>query len=193
MNVELLPVFIDIAVGLGTLMGGVFALWLAFRKHITAWWAPYKAGIEGMAALPEMHLRLDTIHSEMQILVSSQRVMMDANETVGTFEAEPDGKNAIVNATYARWLGCDKSDLLRWGFINFIHPEDRDVVRDELELAKKEIRSYRIQHRLMDTSGNVFWVEKCGSPLPEIGETIKWMGTVRKIDAPLKEKRSSIR
>lgn len=182
MDIQLIPIFFDIAIGLGTVAGILATGWLAFRKRICAWFAPYKAAFAGMAELPEIRAGIAEMRQEMQLIVSGHRVMMDANDSVATFETDPTGRTTAVNATYARWLNVSKENLLGWGFINYVYPADRDHLREELELARHEARSFRIEIRMVTSAGHVFWIEKSGTPIPETGETVKWVGTVRKID-----------
>lgn len=184
MEADLIATLIDIAIGIGVFVGMVAVPLGVFHKRIASWWRLFS---QAGPAIQRIEQRQDSMDKAMNLRLSlieaSQRLTLDANDQVATFETDALGRNVLVNATYARWLGCDKTDLLGWKFLNFVVPEDQDKVREELALAHKEARPFRIEHGMRTRDGKVFRVEKVGSPLPDPGVPVKWIGTIRRIGA----------
>ncbi|GAB3744779.1 PAS domain-containing protein [Lysobacter olei] len=188
-----LATVLDIAIGLATLLGMVGsaagAAWLFFRKRLSHWWSPYRAGIEAMQEVPAMRRSIDAgrqeieqVRASMGMLTMTVRARGDANVDAAEFECGPDGANTYVNQTYARWLGVGKAELTGWGWINFIAPEDRDIVRAEWASCRAEHRPYRIRHSMVDSDGVRFRVETLATPIPDAPPAQQWIGVMRRID-----------
>lgn len=183
---------VDIAIGLATLIGiiasGVATVWLFFRKRLKAWWGPYRKGLDGMAELPSMRKSMDAGRQEIAGLsqqVGMMNLMMrargDINIEAAEFECAADGSNTYVNQTYARWLGVGKSELLGWGWVNFIHPDDRDAVRREWDQCRTEHRVYNRRHRIVDSDGGAILVDTLATPIPEAPPAKQWIGVMRRV------------
>lgn len=183
---------IDIAIGLATLLGivasGFGAVWLFFRKRMKSWWAPYKRGLDGMSELPAMRKSMDAGRKEIAVLSQqvgilnlTMRARGDNNIEAAEFECGEDGSNTYVNQTYARWLGVGKAELLGWGWINFIYPDDREAVRREWDLCRAEHRTYNRRHRLVDSDGGVILVDTLATPIPDAPPAKQWIGVMRRV------------
>lgn len=187
-----LQTIVDIAIGLATLFGilasGAGAVWLFFRKKLNAWWSPYRKGIEGMAELPSVRKIVEASRKEIAGLtqqVGMMNLMMrargDINIEAAEFECAADGANTYVNQTYARWLGVGKAELLGWGWVNFIHPDDRDGVRREWDLCRAEHRVYRLRYRIVASDGEVIPVDTIATPVPDAPPAKQWIGVMRRV------------
>lgn len=183
---------VDIAIGLATLFGilasGAGAVWLFFRKKLRSWWHPYRMGIEGMAELPSVRRSVEAGRQEIMGLtqqVGMMNLMMrargDINIEAAEFESGADGANTYVNQTYARWLGVGKAELLGWGWVNFIHPDDRDGVRREWDLCRQEHRVYNRRHRIVDSDGAEMLVDTIATPVPDAPPAKQWIGVMRRV------------
>lgn len=183
---------VDIAIGLATLTGivagGVGTVWLFFRKKLRSWWGPYRKGLEGMAELPSIRKSVEASRQEIGGLtqqVGMMNLMMrargDINIEAGEFECGVDGSNTYVNQTYARWIGVGKSELLGWGWVNFVHPDDRDGVRREWDLCRTEHRVYNRRHRIVDSDGLVILVDTLATPIPDAPPAKQWIGVMRRV------------
>lgn len=187
-----LQTVVDIAIGLATLLGivasGVGAVWLFFRVRLQKWWAPYRSGIEGMAELPGVRRSVQAARQEIAGLtqqVGMMNLMMrargDINIEAAEFESGQDGSNTYVNQTYARWLGVGKQELLGWGWVNFVHPDDRDGVRREWDLCRAEHRVYNRRHRMIDSDGAELLVDTIATPVPDAPPAKQWIGVMRRV------------
>ena len=183
---------VDIAIGLATLIGivasGVGTIWLFFRKRLRAWWAPYRKGIDGMAEMPSLRHSVNAGRQEITGLANQvgmlnlmMRARGDINIEAAEFECAADGSSTYVNQTFARWLGVGKAELLGWGWVNFVHPDDREAVRREWDLCRAEHRVYNRRLRLVDSDGDVIQVDALAIPIPDAPPAKQWIGVLRRV------------
>lgn len=170
-----LQTLIEIGTGVVTFLvaasGALGSVWLFFRRRLRAWWMPYREGIQGMSKLPELS---DEVHL---LVMKMQARWNTAPEAM--FECDRDGRNVEVNRAYARMLGATDDELRGYGFINFIHPDDRATVRAEWEACRREHRTYEVRHRMVTSAGKVLQVVTTCCPVPDAPPPRAWMGTVR--------------
>lgn len=68
------------------------------------------------------------------------------------------------------------------GFLNAIHPEDRDAVNSAYSLSLANRERYEITHRLQMADGRIKWVtERCSSSFDSEGKPIRSIGTIQDI------------
>ncbi|MDP2102996.1 MAG: PAS domain S-box protein [Methylotenera sp.] len=68
------------------------------------------------------------------------------------------------------------------GFLDAIHPEDRDAVNQAYDLSLKTREPYEITHRLLMEDGRVKWVtERCTSYFNDDNKPVRSVGTVQDI------------
>ena len=130
-------------------------------------------------------VRQDVAHLTTRIAVTeaTSRAKADGDMTVASFECFPDGSNAFVGDTYARWLDCDTEDLIGWGYMSYVHPDDRATVRDEIEHCITEVRKFGLRYRLGSATVPYFTVETSARPIIVDGHAVRWIGASRKVDA----------
>lgn len=177
--------FIDIAIGVVTLLstvaGALGTAWVFFRKRIREWWRPYREGLQGAAAVPRLQSSIGVVENAVRLMTMHIRAQGDTDIERGHFETDESGANTYVNLTYARWLGVGKAELLGWGWVNFIHPEDRARVRAEWEACRAEHRVYNLRFRMLDADGGTFMVDVMATPIPENPPAKRWLGVVRRV------------
>ncbi|MGH8073668.1 MAG: PAS domain-containing protein [Lysobacter sp.] len=177
--------FIDIAIGAVTLLGSLAsagaAVWLFFRKKLRRWWAPYRAGFEGMSEVPALRSDVADVRKSIGMLAMQVRARGDVNIEQAEFEADATGANTYANLTYARWLGVGKAELLGWNWVNFLHPEDRLAVRREWDSCREEHRVYSMRYRMIDADGEEFTVDAIATPIPEAPPAKQWLGVIRRV------------
>lgn len=127
----------------------------------------------GQARMASMQATLTDLHLEI-------KARGDLNIDAAEFTCAHDGEVTNVNLTFARWLGVDKSELLRWGWINYIHPDDRDRVRAEWQSCIKEHRTLNIKYRIVEVDGDVTNVHAVATPIPDAPPARQWVGVIRK-------------
>ena len=175
----------DIAGAVATILGSIGlsggAIWLAFRKRLAAWWCPYKEGLEGAAKVPELVRDVERMSASLHLLSLHVRARGDIDIETAQFEANAEGANTYVNLTYARWLGIGKAELMGWGWVNFVHPDDRIRVRKEWDACRLEHRKYNVRFRFLDTGGEAFMVDALATPIPDAPPAKQWIGVLRRV------------
>lgn len=185
---------IDLAIGGATLLGMIAssatAVFLVFRRRIRRWWTPYRSGLDALSEVPAMREGIDAcqsnlaeVRASMGLIAMHMRARSDINIRAAEFETGEDGANTYVSQTYARWLGVGKNELLGWGWVNFIHPEDRARVRREWDQCRVEHRVYTARHRIVTSDGDVIDVETLVSPIPDSPPAMSWLGVMRKVSS----------
>jgi PAS domain S-box-containing protein len=70
------------------------------------------------------------------------------------------------------------------GFLQCVHPEDRQYVVDSVDACVNEGRDYDIEHRIVWSDGTVRWVSEVGDVVrDEDGKAIRMLGVVQDITA----------
>lgn len=101
---------------------------------------------------------------------------------VGIFRTDANGETNYVNS---RW--CEISQLsfegaLRNGWLNAVHPDDRDILDFNWRQTTTERASSRVEYRFLHPDGSIAWV--IGQAVPqkdENGQTLGYIGTVTDI------------
>lgn len=123
--------------------------------------------------IAHMQATLTDLHLEI-------KARADLDIDAAEFTCAQDGSVTSVNLTFARWLGVDKAELLRWGWINYVHPDDRDRVRSEWAACIKEHRTLNIKYRLVEVDGDISNVHAIATPVPDAPPARQWVGVIRK-------------
>lgn len=150
-------------------------------RRLTSWaWAPVAEQLAKRdQLLREMREDLGIVRQQMSVVVGTIRVQTDSNEDVGFFECDAGGKNTYVSATYARWMGATREDLMAWGFITFTHPEDRGPVLREWALCREQHRDYRGTPRMGPPGGPYRTFSVIVRPIPKAPPAVAWAGSIR--------------
>lgn len=154
-------------------LGSVLAVAFAIFAIILVWNRTLRRQIvlrqQAETALRESEERLKEAQQISQIgnweldLVKGRLLWSD--EIFRLFEIEPDK----FQATYE-------------GFLNAIHPEDRDAVNSAYTRSLQDRKPYEITHRLQMPDGRIKWVtERCNSFFDAEGKPIRSIGTVQDI------------
>ncbi len=113
--------------------------------------------VEVAAAQLGLALGQALLHQETKELVEHHTMLLD-NDLVGIYVIQ-DGRLAYVNAGFCRMAGYATDELLGRDPLDLVHPEDREMVRQNLarRLAGEEIPPYRF--RGIHKDGSVVHVE----------------------------------
>jgi PAS domain S-box-containing protein len=108
--------------------------------------------------------------------------------------ARVNGDLNYVNQTFVNFAGRNKESLTEWGWIDLIHPDDRDA---HVNAWKKSIMSaepFEAEHRLQDHTGDYRWHLTRALPMyNDASEITQWIGTMtdihdhKQVEAFLKE------
>ncbi|WP_338503935.1 PAS domain S-box protein [Sphingomonas kaistensis] len=95
------------------------------------------------------------------------------------FVTDSDGGNRYVNETFATFSGLPKEQLLGKGWLQLLHPDDRDRTLAAWADANAQDRPYEVEYRLRNHAGDYRWIAARALRIPasdgEGGE--QWVGT----------------
>jgi two-component system CheB/CheR fusion protein len=92
--------------------------------------------------------------------------------------AQPDGAFDYLSSQWVDYTGLPAAGQLRWGWLDQIHPEDRERVRDEWRAAVKASVLFTSDLRIRSADGAYRWFRTRATPLRNsAGAVTKWYGT----------------
>ena len=101
---------------------------------------------------------------------------------VGIFRTDADGQTTYVNPQWSQISGLSFEDAIGNGWLNVVHPADREKVVKEWETSTEmEVNSYS-EYRFIRPDGKIAWVK--GQAVPDRnaeGEIIGYIGTITDI------------
>jgi diguanylate cyclase (GGDEF)-like protein/PAS domain S-box-containing protein len=77
---------------------------------------------------------------------------------VGIFQTDPDGSFVFVNDRWCEYSGLSKEESLGAGWLNVIHPEDRERVVTEWTESVRDHRDFELEYRLLRPDGETIWL-----------------------------------
>jgi PAS domain S-box-containing protein len=80
-----------------------------------------------------------------------------------------DGYFKRLNPAWLTALGYDTAEMLAKPFLEFVHPEDREITISELEILKKGQFVVKFENRYLCKDGNYKWLSWAASPFAEEG------------------------
>jgi PAS domain S-box-containing protein len=160
-------------------IGAAFSAWAVHQreklgKAFAAW---RKQRRDRASAWPALLDAVASIQGQLGLLQAMVRAQSDL-ATEGSFECDPQGRNEMVNRTYARLLGVGQGDLLGLRWKDFIHPDDAVAF---LEANAKSLAEHRLFHkrvRMVRSDGDVITVDVTILPHPETPPATRWFGKI---------------
>lgn len=173
------------------IVGGISSLAIALWGYIGIVLKRNDAKLHEFAALPKT---LATVHAALEVAQNSMtslkatltdvhlelRARGDLNIDAAEFSCDHDGSVTNVNQTFARWLGVGKMELLGWGWINYVHIDDREHIRHEWQACIKEHRVFNVRYRLVEADGDITHVHTVATPIPDAPPARQWVGVIRR-------------
>ncbi|HEY9873772.1 MAG TPA: PAS domain S-box protein [Candidatus Obscuribacterales bacterium] len=99
--------------------------------------------------------------------------------------AQADGSINEFNYPWYEYTGLTGAESLYWGFLQAVHPQDRDRLLTTVKQASIERQSYEIECRLLGADGTGQWFRGQATPvLGADGEVLEWVGTYSKTTDP---------
>jgi PAS domain S-box-containing protein len=104
------------------------------------------------------------------------------NAPVGIFETDIAGVCTYVNKRISEITGMPEEDLLREGWVNGVHPDDRLRVTTTLGQAVQDKHGFKAEYRFVNETRGVRWVISEGVPiLDDNGALNGYIGTTHDI------------
>jgi len=98
---------------------------------------------------------------------------------VGIFITDGDGSCLHVNPRWSELTGCVEADALGDGWTSALHPDDREEVFREWEVAAEEHRAFHLEYRFQHPDGHVVWVlGNARRLLDDDGQPDGYLGTI---------------
>jgi two-component system response regulator len=101
---------------------------------------------------------------------------------VGIFRTDAEGRTTYVNPRWCQIAGLDAAQAAGFGWLEAVHPDDRERVRRGWENAAGDRRTSYSDYRFLRADGSVSWV--MGQAIPEIdpeGRVVGFVGTITEI------------
>jgi PAS domain S-box-containing protein len=131
-------------------------------------------------------LELAELAAARESLLRRYRSLVDAT-SAAVWIREPDGSAAEDSPSYRAVTGQAPHEYAGWGFLDAIHPTDRQDKRAAWEAAVARARtgeeaSFEHVHRLRTAGGGYRWFRSRAVPVREDGRLVEWVGTETDID-----------
>ncbi|PKP52521.1 MAG: hypothetical protein CVT92_08510 [Bacteroidetes bacterium HGW-Bacteroidetes-1] len=100
---------------------------------------------------------------------------------VGIFRTDKTGATTYVNPKWCDLSSMIAKDALNMGFLQAIHPDDREIVTNRWDKTVEGNQTDKAQYRFLHKDGSIVWVQ--GIVVPEIieGITVGYIGTITDI------------
>ena len=110
------------------------------------------------------------------------RITLEAIPT-SVLRTLPDGAVDFVNQSWLDYLGCSREEILGWGWMKTVHPEDIDKLLNNWEEALAAGEPLEIEARFRRADGKYRWFLNRTVPLrDEKGNIAKWYATIYDIE-----------
>jgi two-component system CheB/CheR fusion protein len=95
----------------------------------------------------------------------------------------PDGACDYVSRQWVEYTGIADAEQLGYGWLEQVHPEDRERVREEWRAVVKAGTRFDVEFRMRDSQGTFRWFKTRSVPIRDSqGVIVKWYGTATDID-----------
>jgi PAS domain S-box-containing protein len=119
---------------------------------------------------------LDLQHSEQRFAA------LAAAAPVGIFRTDIEGNCIYVNDRWCEIAGLSIGEAAGFGWVNAIHPSDRELVATEWNNSVHENRPFRLEYRFLNQSGQITWAYgQAVAEHDQAGEIIGYVGTITDI------------
>jgi PAS domain S-box-containing protein len=105
-------------------------------------------------------------------------VMSAMGDQVAAYEADGSGLFVWTSRGYCALVGRPPNELLGWGWIVGLHPEDADHVRENWRSSVEDRRVFEHRFRMMRADGEPVPVISRAGPIFVAGRLVGWSGLV---------------
>ena len=119
------------------------------------------------------------------VLQQSEQQMQKMMDTIPSklWSVAPDGKTTFINKKARDHIGTTLDQIQDLGWIQFVHPEEREYVVQEFKKALATGSSYGTEHRIRRADGIYRWHLSRAEPLRcADGQIVQWFGVNIDID-----------
>jgi two-component system CheB/CheR fusion protein len=95
----------------------------------------------------------------------------------------PDGAADYLNKRWVEYTGISESEQIGYGWMEQVHPEDREQIRNAWRAAVRAGSSFDEQMRIRNAAGAYRWFKCRSVPIRDSkGAVVKWYGTNTDVD-----------
>jgi PAS domain S-box-containing protein len=99
------------------------------------------------------------------------------------WSCRPDGSCDFLNAQWLDYTGAQAAEHVGYGWLDAVHPEDRERVRAAWRKAVREAKPFDVVMRLRSKTGGYRWFKSRSVPIRSTGdEVVQWYGTHADVD-----------
>lgn len=98
------------------------------------------------------------------------------------FIADAEGKLLYIDPLWADWSGAPLSNALGFGFLEYIHPDDRGAIKVAWVHATARREDFLHDHRARMADGSYRWFRCASEKYRMPGKALRWRGLVTDID-----------
>jgi PAS domain S-box-containing protein len=104
------------------------------------------------------------IEDNIIVLMNKHRIILDDYQT-GIIETNEKGEITWANSTYLEFTNRDLREVIGNGWVNAIHPEDREKVYAEWQNALEQARNFEAAFRVVKQDGSIVHVQGHAFPI----------------------------
>jgi diguanylate cyclase (GGDEF)-like protein/PAS domain S-box-containing protein len=98
---------------------------------------------------------------------------------IGVYETDAQGRDLYHNAHWQALTGLSDEDMQGAGWLQAVHPEDREQVMADWERCLREEQPFVQEYRFLDAAGRVRWAQSHAAAIRSgTGEVAGYVGTV---------------
>ncbi|MEO8628055.1 MAG: PAS domain S-box protein, partial [Betaproteobacteria bacterium] len=105
------------------------------------------------------------------------------NAPIGIFRTSLDGSAVQINPRCAEIFDMTGDDMQRFGWVERLHPDERDGVVAAWQAALTEGEPFEAAFRIVRTDASIVWVQSRAAPIRERGMLLGFTGTIEDITA----------
>ncbi len=111
------------------------------------------------------------------------RALVEATSTV-IWHATPSGELSLVENQWNKVGGQNSEEMLKWGWLDVLHPDDREQTKRIWQEAVQNKSVYSAEFRVLTKDGDYRWFAASGVPLfDDNGNVREWIGANTDIHA----------
>ena len=141
----------------------------------------------GGSSIKDAVVRLDKAVAQLVTnteIISSKQWALVATQPSPVFETDNEGRCIRANTSYMNLAERDFEQLKGYGWENFLHSEDRELVSDEWQEAVRKRRAFDLRYRVVGAVTKKTFIVQCfASPyFDHNGKVLGWLGRFASVE-----------
>lgn len=126
--------------------------------------------------LAKSNLHLQTLNASFRKSELQYRILVEAMPQL-VWTADESGQCDFMSGRWAEYTGIAKQDHLGHGWVQVLHPEDREPTLQCFLSAVATRGEYNAEYRIRKYDGTYRWFKARGLPIDDEAISFKWLGT----------------